>query len=100
MGDKYVGPRGRMPNYRNEEGERIRALLESKSPAVRKSVESALLEMGADPFTARHYGKNGGDPDEISKYLKDTAESRRNRLRKATPPRSSVRGQPSPWNVE
>lgn len=89
-----------MPNYADKEGERIRVLLESGSPAVRKSVESALLEMGVDPLTAKFYGREGGNPEEIATYLERTKDSRTARLRRQAPPQSSVRGIPSPWLVE
>ena len=103
MGDKYVGPRGPKPNYSDQEGERIRVLLESENPQIRGGVESALLEMGVDPFTARHYGNRGGDPAEINKYLEATKESRKERMRRAlqakpVPGTLPGGGYPSPWS--
>lgn len=95
MGDKRSGP---MPNYKDAEGERIRVLLESKSPEMRQSVKSALLEIGVDPFMADFYGRNGdGRQEEIEKYLSDTKQSRRERRDARRPRGSAVQGAPSPW---
>lgn len=99
MGDKYVGPRGPMPNYRDQEGERIRVLLESKNPQVRAGAEAALLEMGVDPFMAQFYGREGGGrQDEIAQYLRDTKDSRMERVERRRPRGRAVRGMPSPWS--
>lgn len=99
MSDKYTGQGGAMPNYADHEGERIRILLQSKTPAVRRSVESALLEMGVDPFMAQFYGREGGGrQDEIDQYLRDTKDARMERVERRRPRGQAVRGMASPWS--
>lgn len=87
-----------MPDYRDAEGDRVRVLLESRSPEVRGSLKSALLEMGVDPMMADYFHRKGSSPDEVSRYLESTKDSRTRRLRNQAPPQSSVRGIPSPWS--
>jgi hypothetical protein len=86
------------------DGDRIRLLVKSRP----EWVQSTLSDMGADPFTARYYGKkalNSQDRDalaaEIMAQLEKTKEPREERL--AEQGRKRAKGTPAPrlpWGLE